>query len=121
MAFRAPAKSRGKDFSCLIELVDESENEIKCLLFGSEGELPRHCPVGGVVMLKKIEVNEYQSRLQLIGRPRWSTWAVLSERGDGSLSVSSSNDPHLSLSEAERRRGGELKAWTDSTNLISGE
>ena len=123
VAFRAPAKSRGKDYSCMLQLVDESEDEIKCLLFGSESELPRQCPLGSVVLLKKVEVTEYQNRPQLVAKSRLSTWAILSEKDDaaGSMSVSFSNDHCLSLSEAEGKRGKNLKIWADSTNLISGE
>ena len=63
---------------------------------------------------------EYQGRPQLQCHSRLGYWAVLSERSDGSLSVSFSNDALLTLSEAEKQRGRTLKAWAARTNLIPG-
>ena len=121
IAFRPPAKSRGKDFSCSLELVDESEKKIKFVAFGTASSLPQQCPLGSIVCLRKVEVVEFRGRSQLQAHSRLCTWAVLSERSDGSLCVASSNDPQLSLNEAERQRGRTLRAWVSHTNIIPGE
>ena len=118
--FRPPSKSRGKDYSCSLELVDESEKPTKCLLFGSESSLPRQCPPGSVVCLKKAEVVDFNGRPQLLAHSKLSYWAVLVERSNGSIAVSANNDSLVSLSEAEKQRGRSLKEWAEQTNLIPG-
>lgn len=119
-SFRSPAKTRGKDFSCCLELVDKSEKEINCMLFGSEESLPRVCPVGSVVCLKKFEITNYQGRPQLLVNTKRGCWAILAERSNGSIYVSSSNVP-LSLSDSEGQRARTLKTWADTTSIVSGE
>jgi hypothetical protein len=119
--FRPPAKSRGKDFFCSLELVDETEKQIKCVIFGPESTLPHQCPVGSVVCLKKIAVEGYQGSVQLSAHSKLSYWAVLEEKRDGSIDVSAANNDSLvSLSDAERQRGRVLKEWAEQTNLVSG-
>ena len=118
--FRPPSKSRGKDFFCSLELVDESEKEIKCLIFGPESTLPQQCSAGSVVCLKKISVEEYQGRPQLSAHSRLSYWSILEEKSDGSLDVSASNDSLVTLSDADKQRGRTLKEWVKQTNLVPG-
>ena len=118
--FRPPAKSRGKDYFCCLELVDESEKDIKCMIFGSESSLPQASPPGTVVCLRKVEVMEYQGRPQLQCHSKLGYWAVLSEQSNGSVCISSSNDALLMLSDAEKQRGRTLKEWAGHTNLQPG-
>ena len=107
--------------SCYMELVDDSEKTIKCVLFGSESSLPRVCPEGSLVCLKRFEVVEYHGRPQLLSHAKLCYWAILSARSNGSIFVSSSNDALLSLNEADKQRARTLKVWVDSTNLVTGK
>ena len=118
--FRPPSKSRGRDFSCALELVDESENQIKCVIFGPESSLPLRCPVGSIICLKKVAVEEYQGRQTLSAHSKLSYWAILEVRSNGSFGVSASNDSLMMLSDADKQRGRELKEWAEQTNLIPG-
>lgn len=120
--FRPPVKSRGKDFFCSLELVDESEKQINCVIFGPETTLPQNCPAGTIICLKKIAVEEYQGRVQLSAHSRLSYWALLEEKRDGSgLQVAANNDSLVTLSDADKQRGRTLKEWAEQkTSLIPG-
>ena len=120
-SFRAPSKSRGKDFSCALELVDEDERgSIKLVIFGSESGLPKSCPVGAVLCLKKVEVAEYGGHAQLKGHSLYTYWGILEKTRGGSISVSASNDTLVTLSDADKQRGKTLIEWVETTNLVPG-
>ena len=120
-SFRPPAKSRGKDFFCSLELVDETEKQIKCVIFGSESTLPQQCPVGSVVCFKKVSIEDYHGSVQLSAHSKLSYWAILEEKRDGSIDVSAANnDSVVTLSDAERQRAKVLKEWVEQTNLVPG-
>ena len=116
--FRPPSKSRGKDYSCTIEIVDETcpSNPLTCVCFHPDlAQLPQQCAVGDIVYLHKMKVIEYNGRKQ---GNCWGYSTAVTFSGDPDAEVvrktGSSATP---LMEADRERVVNLKQWAKANYL----
>lgn len=118
--FKPPYKSKGTDFTCTIEIVDEGCNTspIPVIFFNRDiNKLPQSCNVGDVLCVRRVDIAEFKSRLQ--GKCRsfisWLLWDGQREgrRDPVATSAGASWDPE------EMNRADQLIRWSHSLN--SGE
>ena len=121
--FKAPYQSRGRDFTCTVEIVDEgcSNSPVPLIFFNKEKEkLPRGVNVGDVVCVRRVEVGEFNHRLQ--GKCRnhssWLVWGS-SQRGEGRGKAPTLTSEGASWDSLEMTRAGKLLSW--STSVGTGE
>lgn len=118
--FKPPYKSRGTDFTCTIEIVDEEcqTNPVPVIFFNRDmNKLPRSCNIGDVLCVRRVDIAEFNYRLQ--GKCRsfisWLLWDGQREgrREPTATSIGVSWDPE------EMDRADQLIRWSRSLN--SGE
>ena len=117
-SFRPPSKSLGRDYSCSMSLVDEGGQSVKCVLFNpSEDKLPQDCSSGDVICLHRVNVTEFNDRLQVQGA-KFSSWMLFKLSGVGAVPVTNSDSYTLIASDEVRVR--QLKRWSSQNIVASG-
>jgi len=116
--FKPPYKSRGADYTCTIEIVDEGcpTSPFPCIFFNRDmDKLPQTCSVGDVLCVRRVEVGEFNQRLQ--GKCRrfcsWLLWDGEKEEEGPPLAHS---DGSL-WDSGEVKRAAQLIRWNASRNL----
>ena len=115
--FKPPYQSKGRDYTCTVEVVDEgcSVNPVPLIFFNREkGRLPRGVNIGDVVGVRKVEVGEFNSRLQ--GKCRvqcsWLVWDC--QQGGGGGRRPSLTSEGASWDHEEMARARQLLDWSSS-------
>ena len=116
--FKPPYKSRGADYTCTIEIVDEGcpTSPFPCIFFNRDmDKLPQTCSVGDVLCVRRVEVGEFNQRLQ--GKCRrfcsWLVWDGEKEEEGPPLAHSDGS----SWDSGEVKRAAQLIRWNASRNL----
>ena len=116
--FRAPTKSRGNDYSCCIELVDEGEKKLKCLIFNNDSALlPQSCARGDVVLLRRVGVKMFNQSLQAVC-PRFGSWITC--RKDSREIVPITCKDNFTFTAVEKERVRALREWAARSALCTG-
>ena len=124
--FKPPYQSKGRDFTCTVEIVDEGsgKSSVPLIFFNREkGKLPREVKVGDVVCVRRMEVGEFNHRMQ--GRCRsHSSWLVWDSQQGGGGGGGGGRAPTLTSEGAswdshEMTRAGKLITW--SISGVTGE
>lgn len=120
--FKPPYQSKGRDYTCTIEVVDDSceKSPVPLIFFNrDQRKLPQSCSVGDVVCVRRVDIGEFNHRLQGKCRSHCS-WLMWDGRKVGTgrhsptvTSVGASWEPH------EITRACELLSW--STLSTQGE
>ena len=119
---RPPSKSHGTDFSCTVEIMDETcrGEPLTCVLFHPKIErLPQQCAVGDIICLHRMNMKEYNGRLQ--GNClRYGSSATFDGRPEATVEPRSGAGPHV-FTEEEKQRVSQLKQWAAANYMSSTE
>ena len=117
--FRPPYKSKGTDFTCTFEIVDEgcASSPFPLIFFNRDvNKLPRSCSVGDVLCVRRVDVSEFNQRLQ--GKCRhfcsWLVWG--GGKGEGRREPSRTSDG-TTWDPDEKNRADQLIRWSTSLNF----
>ncbi len=112
--FRPPDRTRGQDCSCSVRIIDDStDRPIMCTLFNRELlKLPMACNDGDVIFLRRLKVSDQSS---LVGS-NFSSWILFQNGGNVPLKPSANS----TVSDVERGRMQELRAWKEQTSTQIG-
>ena len=115
LSFRSPTKSRGRDHSCSVEFVDESELPVKCVLFNiDKTNLPQLCSMGDIICIRRISVSTFNERLQLLAS-NFSSWILFRKESSKIIPVTSSAS--YTYTDEDTRRVQQLRDWALTTSL----
>jgi len=112
-----PSKSGGSQHMVRMELVDKSfDTIITCILFGDEDFLPNssNIPHPSIIRLRRLKVEYFQGRPQVLNRPGFS-WAIYrTEAGNFDPVDRSHPNTALSIEDSELGIILELQQWVTS-------
>ena len=119
--FKPPYQSRGRDHTCTLEIVDEGceTTPLPLIFFNRErGRLPRGVHVGDVVCVRRVELGEFNQRLQgkCQAHSSWLIWDCQQGGGGGGgggKPTLTSDGASWESQEIERAR--QLLTWSVST------
>lgn len=118
--FKQPYKSRGSDFTCTIEIVDEGceRNPVPIIFFNRDmNKLPRSCNMGDVLCVRRVNIAEFNYRLQ--GKCRdFCSWLLWDGQREGRRDPTTTS-AGVSWDSDEISRVDQLIRW--SLSLNSGE
>ena len=117
--FRPPYMSKGSDFTCTMEIIDEgSESSPTPLIFFNRDrrKLPQSCNIGDVICVRGVAIGEFNNRLQ--GKCRnMSTWLVWDGQKDGRRAPAAASDG-ASWDTDEMDRACTLIRWSTSDRTV---
>eukprot|EP00736_Rhodelphis_marinus_P009627 Rmarinus@m.16072 len=115
--YRDPYKSRGQDYTCSIDIRDESVTEpMKINIFRSEArELPRPRAVGDIIRVHRLDIGRYHDKPQgkIAKTDTITHWVLFSGSGSDAEPYARSS-VKFTLNDADRRRTSELRSWCSS-------
>ena len=114
--FKPPYKSRGADYTCTAEIVDEESatSPFPCIFFNVDiNKLPKSCDVGDVLCVRRVEVAEFNQRLQGKCR-RYCSWHWWKGEGEGEERPPMISSDGSSWDSTEAKRAAELISWNAS-------
>ena len=118
--FKAPYMSRGTDYSCTVDLVDEGcpTHSFPVIFFSRNvDKLPQTCCVGDVLCVRGVDIAQFNQRLQGKCRSLFS-WLLWDGKRKGRKDPARSSDGSF-WDSYEVDRAEQLIRWT--TSLNSGE
>ena len=115
---RPPYKSQGSDFSCTVDIVDESSRgePLTCVLFHPSIErLPQQCAVGDIICLHGMNIREFNGRMQ--GNClRYGSSATFDGRPGAAVEPRVGAGAHVFTAQ-EKQRVTQLKEWAAANHL----
>ena len=114
--FKPPYQSKGRDYTCTMEIVDEGcQNCPVPLIFFNRDmqKLPQSCNIGDVVCVRRVDVGEFNYRIQGKCRSQcsWMRWDGSKEWKRGPVATSGGTSPGT----AEANRVRLLITWSTSS------
>ena len=111
--FKPPYQSKGRDYTCTMEIVDEGsrENSVPLIFFNRDVQkLPQSCNIGDVVCVRRVDLGEFNGRLQ--GKCRnHSTWLMWDGQNTGRRPPAVTSDG-VSWDPSEMSRAAQLITWS---------
>lgn len=118
--FKPPYKSKGSDYTCTVEIVDEGceQTPVPIIFFNRDiDKLPKTCNIGNVLCTRRVDIAEFQQRLQ--GKCRnYCSWLIWDGEREGRRGPMVTSDG-VSWDPDEMARADQLINW--SLSLGSGE
>lgn len=114
--FKPPYQSKGRDYTCTLEIVDEEcqRSPVPLIFFNRDrNKLPRSCSIGDVVCVRRVDVGEFNYRVQ--GKCRnHSSWLLWDGNNVGKRGPSLASDG-TSWDSVEANRAHQLITWSTSS------
>lgn len=114
--FEAARKSRGPNYFCSLEIVDQSEIPVKCVFYNTQVLLlPSNCSAGDIICIRRITVTGPLGHLKLLSS-RISSWLLFRRESSKIVPITSANS--FTFTKEEKRCVQQLRSWVSSTSLL---